>query len=219
MEGCLLLPYHPCQQHGAYFFEGKPQHLVRMLLVSFFFRSTFSDKAFHICLLCFMGLFADQASCLAEHLYSAQGRHPLEDWLYQACSFTDYALFCNITNSIRSTLFYLGFEYIVMCLFLFSLKDISRLSEKAYGLLVAVTAAALLVSTYFLGRILMLDAGMLPFRYQAQFYLIRLQEGPSLKICNWRNSFISGKRTKRATRRFCSLQRACRSGSMITRTI
>ena len=148
--------------------------LVRMLLVSFFFRSTFSDKAFHICLLCFMGLFADQASCLAEHLYSSQGRHPLENWLYHACSFTDYALFCNITNSIRSTLFYLGFEYIVMCLFLFSLKDISRLSEKAYGLLVAVTAAALLVSTYFLGRILMLDAGMLPFRYQAQFYLISL---------------------------------------------
>ena len=148
--------------------------LLRMLLVSLFFQNTMFDKAFHICLLCFLSLFSGQAACLAEYFYSNVYLRPVEQWLSGVYPIQNPDFFWRASNTIRNTLFYLGSECLILLLFLFALRDISKLSEKAYGFLIAVTAAALFVSTYFLSRVLGLDPNLLPIRYQAQFYLINL---------------------------------------------
>ncbi len=147
---------------------------LRMLLVSFCFKSTFFNKAFHICLLCLISLFADQASCIAENIYLSTFHSSMEYSLAQALNLATSETFWAIANHTRNTLLYLALEFLIMHLFLFALKDISRLSDKAYGFLVAATLAALLISTYFLSKIMTLNPGLLPLRYQIPFYTINI---------------------------------------------
>lgn len=145
----------------------------RMLLVSFFFQNTFFHKAFHICLLCFMSLFADQASCLAESLCLSLFHSPMGYSLALALGLAGNERSLGMVSHAQNTLLYLALEFLIMHLFLFALKDISKLSEKAYGFLIAATVAALLISTYFLSKIMALDPG-LPPRYQVPFYTINI---------------------------------------------
>ena len=135
----------------------------RLILVSFCFTDRFSNKAFHNCLPCFMSIFADQMTLFVLFMaeYFKWFRWPWLRFIYD--------------NIIVSTSLYLIFEFLILFVFLFVLRDLSRLSKNLFGFFVIITAMALLVSTYFLSRVINVDPYLLPnAEYQLTFNCISI---------------------------------------------
>lgn len=127
--------------------------ILRLLLLTYFFRNSFSQKLFTCCLPNFISMFADQITYTAA-LIIAANRPDSFDFLG--------------SNRILSTLLYLATEFTFLLIFRMVLTDISFLPQKLYGFLVFITTIALFISTYFLNIIIDLNTELMPINYRMQ---------------------------------------------------
>lgn len=134
--------------------------LIRLILVSYCFDDTFSNKAFHLCLTCFMSILADQ-------LYYSLIRIG-EPFLKQLSISLLYSYY-SYRHSLLPTVIYLVLECFIMLIFLFVLKNFSQMFRKAFVFWVIITALALLTSTSLLSGILNLNPRVLPSPYELLF--------------------------------------------------
>lgn len=130
--------------------------LIWLCLESCFFQETFSEKAFHACLLTFINLFAEHGYTLFSLLFFTT-RAPFPHLeTFGILSLPTY-------NDIIIPI-YLAFECLIMLLFLFALNKVPKIPEKLLGLLVVVTAAALITSAYFLSSIFSTDSSLMSMK-------------------------------------------------------
>ena len=135
--------------------------LIWICLESCVFQETFSEKAFHACLLTFINLFAEQAYAIFSLLFlSAHAPFPYLETLG--------AFRLPIYDDVIVPL-YLAFECLIMLLFLFALNKVPKIPERFLGLLVAVTAAALITSAYFLSTIITTDSAQMSIKQRVQY--------------------------------------------------
>lgn len=127
--------------------------ILRLLLLCYFFRNSFSQKLFTCCLPNFISMFADQITYTAA-LFIAANRPDSFDFLG--------------SNRVLSTLLYLATEFAFLLIFRMVLTDISFLPQKLYGFLVFITTIALFISTYFLNIIIDLNTELMPINYRMQ---------------------------------------------------
>lgn len=125
--------------------------LFDMLFVFLCFRNTSSEKIFACCLPRFMSIFADQIPYSIALIIFANNLTSL-DFLGD--------------NRIMSTLPYLLIEFIFMTIFSRTLDNIGSLPKKLNIFLAITTVVALLISTFFLDIIIVVDNEALSMKYR-----------------------------------------------------
>jgi signal transduction histidine kinase len=133
--------------------------IFRLLFILYYSLDILSEKIFTNCLVSFISILSDQITYTIG-LFVTAGKLMSFDFLGD--------------NRILSTLLYLVMEGILMILFLLVLKDISCLPKRINSFLVIMTAAALVVSTFFLNIIVEIDTDTLPMNYRIQLNVISI---------------------------------------------
>ncbi len=122
----------------------------RILFISYCFKEAFSNKVFHVCLTCFISIFADQLNYVLVHILDKEFEF-------------------NLQYSHFSTVVYVALELILMLLFVALLKVYSKYFEQFFSFFVIATAFTLLISTYLLSQIINMNPDVLPLPYQLKF--------------------------------------------------